>query len=449
MNATRITSNSTGNPALPRRRFLQQTAVFTTAATFPTLIPASALGAEGSVAPSERITLGCIGVGGRGRDDMHGFLSIPQARVLAVCDPYVNRQREAKQIVDEKYSDQGCAMYGDFRQVLARQDVDAVVIAPQDHWHALIATAAAQAKKDMYCEKPLGVSIEESQAIRNAVRQHDRIFQTGTQQRSEGSFRFACELARNGYVGKIHTVQVAAPGPEYRPSYHGSLEPQPVPEGFDWDMWDGPAPQKAYNPGRVAWPDWYLIWDYCAGFIVNWGVHHLDIALWGCPELAQMPFDIECQASYRNEGFTDNVNGWSGTFTYPTALKLVYTDVGKQDGGCRFIGDKGWVRVDRDGIWAEPESLLQVKIKPEEIHLHKSTNHGLDFLASVRRRQAPVADAEDGHRASYFGMLADIAARLRRKLKWDPTQEVFVDAADAMAMLHRPMRAPWKLPPAA
>ena len=439
-------NQKSSNPVVSRRCFLQQTAAaFAAGLAAPTFIPAAALGADGAVAPSHRITLGCIGVGGRGTDNLRAFLGNPEAQVVAVCDPYKQRQSAAKRLVDEKYGDRGCATYGDFRAILDRKDIDAVVIAAQDHWHAVMAVAAGEAKKDIYCEKPLGVSIEQSQAIRDAALRHERVFQTGTQQRSEGSFRFGCELARNGYLGKVHTVQVAAPGPVYRPAYHGSLDPQPVPEGFDWNQWLGPAPKKPYNPGRVAWPDWYLIWDYCAGFIVNWGVHHLDIAHWGCPELGEKPFEVECQANYRNEGFTDNASGWNALFSYANGLKLVYTDEGKQDIGCRFIGDQGWVRVDRAGIWAQPESLLEVKIKPQEIHLHKSSNHGGDFLAAVRNRSATVADVESGHRATYFGMLADIAARLGRKLKWDPERETFVDADLAKPMLTRPMRPPWKL----
>jgi len=428
-----------------RRRFLRQAATGAVATGLPLVIPATALGRSDAPAPSNKIALGCIGVGSRGEGILRTFLGIPDARVLAVCDPYADRRRKAKEIADNHNGDHGCAMYGDYRELLARRDIDAVVIATQDHWHALIATAAAQAGKDLYCEKPLGVSVEECQAIRAAVRQHGRVFQTGTQQRSERNFRFACELARNGYAGKIHTVQVAAPGPVYRSSYKGSEDPQPAPDGFDWDQWLGPAPRKPYNPGRVAWPDWYLIWDYCAGFIVNWGVHHLDIALWGCPQLAEAPFELEAKATYRNEGFTDNVNGWRSTFTYASGLKLVYTDEGQQDIGCRFVGDRGWVRVDRSGLWAEPASLLETKLKPEDVRLHKSDHHGLDFLASVRSRRDPVSDVDAGYRASCFGMLADIAARLQRKLSWDPVKEAFVGAADAAALLRRPMRAPWKL----
>jgi len=433
------------NSFLSRRQFLQRAALAGGTIALPTLIPASARGADGAVAPGNRITMGCIGVGGRGVAVMRGFLALPQARVVAVCDPYLDRQKAAKKIVDNANKDEACATYGDWREVIARQDIDALLIAPQDHWHGVIASAAVKAGKQMYCEKPLGVSYAESKAIRDAVRGRKLIFQTGTQQRSDRKFRQACELARNGYLGKLHTIEVAAPGPTYKPKYQGSLDPQPVPEGFDWEMWNGPAPKQPYNPGRVAWPDWYLIWDYCAGFIVNWGVHHLDIALWGCPELATQKFELECAADYRKQGFTDNVNGWSATFTYPGGLRMVYKDASQQKSGVKFIGDAGWVYVDRPTLEASQESLLTLKLKDSDLHLPVSQNHALDFLEAVRQGKDPVADVDAGHRASYFGMIADIAARLKQKVTWDPVKETFIGNRAAEAMLDRPLRAPWKL----
>ncbi len=436
---------TTNPPAVSRRIFLKQTAAAATCAGGLALVPSSLLGRGAEPSPSNKITLGCIGVGGRGRGVMEGLISLPEAKVLAVCDTYEERRQAAKKFVDDQGHTRDCTMHSDWREVVARRDLDAVLIAPQDHWHALIATAAARAGKDIYCEKPLGVSVEESQAIRDAVKKHGRVFQTGTQQRSERNFRFASELARNGYLGRLHTVQVGGPGPTYQPAYKGSLDPQPVPKGFDWDMWLGPAPKKPYNPGRVAWPDWYLIWDYCAGFIVNWGVHHLDIALWGCPALAEETFEVECRGTYRKEGWTDNISGWEGQFTYPSGLKLVYTDDQHSRGGCRFIGDEGWIHVDRGFTEAKPESLLEIKLKASDVPLHKSTHHGQDFLQSVKTRQPSVSDIDAGHRASYFGMLADIAARLQRKIKWDPKVEQFIDCPEAVPLLHRPVRLPWKL----
>jgi predicted dehydrogenase len=358
-------------------------------------------------------------------------------------------------------------MHGDYRDLIARRDIDAVMIAAQDHWHALIATAAAAAGKDMYCEKPMGISVEQGQRILRAVRKHKRVFQAGTWQRSQGKFRQACALVRNGYVGKLREIQVSAPGPHYQPKYAGSPDPQPVPAGFDWQMWRGPAPAKPYNPGRVAWPDWYLIWDYCAGFICNWGVHHLDIAHWGCPAIAQEPCEIECRGVYRHKGFTDNIESWSATFTFASGLKMIFTDENQQKVGTRFIGDQGWVHIDRAGIWAEPASLLRVVPKAGETHLYETSgpgedvaiiqkedgqrtafrdlNHGQDFLNCVRSRKDPISNVDATHVASYLGLIAEIAARLETRLKWDPKKEKFVGNREANKRLSRPMFNGWKL----
>jgi predicted dehydrogenase len=430
---------------LKRRRFLQQVAISAGALGAALPIASSAFSKDPAAAPSNKITIGCIGVGGMGTGNMKVFLGLPDCRVVAVCDAYQERREKAKQSVDMQYGDKGCTTYADYRDLLARKDIDALMIAPQDHWHALIATAAAKAGKDMYCEKPLGVSVEESQAIRRTIRTTQRVFQTGTWQRSLGKFQHACRLVRNGYIGKIHTLEVASPGPQYRPKYHGPMDPQPVPPGFDWTMWRGPAADKPYNPGRVAWPDWYLIWDYCAGFIANWGVHHLDIANWGCPEIGSEPFSVECKAVYRKEGFTDNVDSWDATFRYAGGLKMIFTDTPRQKPGCKFIGDNGWVYVDRSGIWAQPESLLKVKIKPEEQQLTDSKHHGDDFLQCIRSRKDPVSSVDASHKATCLGMIADIAARLQQKLSWDPQQERFVGSDEANKMLRRPMHNGWSL----
>lgn len=401
--------------------------------------------ASGALPANDRITMGCIGVGSMGTRNMNNFLDLDGVQVVAVCDAYADRREKAKGIVDAKYGDSGCALYGDYRELLAREDIDAVMIAAQDHWHALMATEAAKAGKDLYCEKPLGVSVEESRTIRDTVREHKRVLQTGTWQRSLRDFQHACTLARNGYVGEISRVEVAAEGPHYRPKYNGPMDPRPVPEGFDWAMWRGPAPGEPYNPGRVAWPDWYLIWDYCVGFICNWGVHHLDIANWGCPRVGTVPFDVACTASYRSEGFTDNVDTWDATFTYDDGLIMRFTDGEQQKMGCRFIGDAGWVHVDRSGIWAEPESLLTVQFKDTDERLTDATHHGQNLADCIRSRQDPVSDVDAAHVASYQGMVADIAARLGQTLRWDPKAERFTGNDAANKMLRRPMHNGWSL----
>jgi len=343
------------------------------------------------------------------------------AQVVAVCDVKRNmRERAAKIVGDHNATARGsngkpCDMYNDFREVLARDDVDAVVISPQDHWHAVIAVAAARAGKDMYCEKPLGVSVSECVAIRDAVRRYGRIFQTGTQQRSDPKFRHACNLARFGYLGKVNRIEVAAPGPRYQPKYQGSATPEPVPDGFDYDMYVGPAQMRPYTRYCVDWPGWYLIWDYCAGFIINWGVHHLDIAHWGQPSISQQPCRVTCKSVYRTHPVCDNISSWQAKFVFDDGLVMDFTDTGNPlPQGTRFVGEEGWVHVNRRGIQAEPASLLDIEIKPGEPQLYVSTNHYADFINCARQRRDPVAPVEAGHVASYVGMIAEAAGRVGR-----------------------------------
>ena len=437
------------NRGLDRRSFLAKAAETAAGSiAFPYLVCSSALGKDGSVPASDRIVMASIGTGGQGTANMKAFCGKANVQVVAVCDVVKEKREKAKGIADSIQASKSCSAYGDFRDVLARDDIDAVCIAPQDHWHALIAVAAAKAGKDMYCEKPLGVAVAESRAIRDAVRKYNVVFQTGTQQRSDRNFRFACELARNGYLGRIHTVRVGAPGPVYKRKYKRPPVEESIPPGFDYDMYIGPAPMKPYNGGRVAWPDWFLIWDYCAGFIVNWGVHHLDIANWGCPDVANQPCELEFTGSYRHDGLTDNINDWRGEFRYANGLKMVYTDAAErtdENDGCAFKGDAAQVHVNRYGIWAQPKSLLDVKLKPSDIHLDESTEHHENFVNSVKTRKDPVSDVESGHKASLLGMLAETSVRLKRSLKWDPVKELFPGDDEANNLLKRPMRSPWHL----
>ncbi len=437
------------NSKTNRRQFLKRSAgVASVAFGLPVIVPGSALGKDGHTAASERVTLGSIGVGSMGRGDMKGLMKSEGVQVLAVCDVFEDRRDKAKGIVDDQYKNSDCKTYNDFQDVLARKDIDAVCITTQDHWHALIAIAAAKAGKDIYCQKPLGMTVQECQAIRNAVRRYGRVFQTGTQQRSERSFRFACELARNGYLGRIHTVEVAAPGPTYKRMYKKPTGPEPVPQGFDFDMFVGPAKQRPYNGGLWAWPDWYLIRDYCVGFIVNWGVHHLDIANWGCPAITSEPCELEFTGSYRDDGLTDNINDWKGEFRYESGLRMTYSDTGNPyQQGCKFIGDKGWVHVNRNRSSFGPESLRDVKIQPDQIDLSAGAvgSHYNNFIQCVRSRRDPIAPVEAGYQASYLGMIAEISIKLGRKLRWDPKTEKFIGEEQANRLLSVPMRSPWHL----
>jgi len=434
---------------ISRRAFLAKAAGVTAGAVgVPYFVRSSALGEDGTTAANDRIVMATIGTGGQGTGNMKAFCGNRVVQMAAVCDVVKERREKAKSVVDAVYQNDDCKAYNDWREVIAREDIDAVCIATQDHWHGLIAVAAAKAGKDIYCEKPLGVAVEESKAIRDAVRKYNRVFQTGTQQRSDRRFRSACDLARNGYLGKIHTVRVGAPGPAYKRTYMKPPSEEPVPAGLDYEMYTGPAPMKPYNGGRMAWPDWYLIWDYCAGFIVNWGVHHLDIANWGCPAVGSESCEVEFTGDYRNDGLTDNINDWRGEFRYANGLKMIYTDaVEKTDenDGCKFTGDAGWVHVNRYGIWAEPRTLLEVRLKPTDTPLFESREHHINFLSCVKSRKDPVSDVDAGHKATFLGMIAETSIRLKRKVKWDSAAERFTDDEEANSLLKRPMRSPWRL----
>jgi len=369
-----------------------------------------------------------------------------------VCDVNRDKREAAAKIVTQHYAAGGRGSgkpgdaYNDFRELLARDDCDAVVICPQDHWHAPIAVAAARAGKDIYCEKPLGVAVTECAAIRDAVRRYERVFQTGTQQRSDAKFRHASNLARFGYLGKVHTVEVAAPGPQYQPRYEGPVTGAPVPEGFDYEMYVGPARMRPFTPYAIDWPGWYLIWDYCAGFIVNWGVHHLDIAHWGCPSISEQPCRVRCRSVYRTHPVCDNISSWQADFVFDDGLKMQFTDTDNPlPQGTRFIGDEGWVHVNRAGIEAEPASLLEVRIPPEKPSLCESNHHQADFIDCVLKRRDPVAPVEAGHVASYLGMIAETAGRLQCELRWDPAAEQFAGNSEANRLLIRPMRSPWRV----
>jgi predicted dehydrogenase len=306
-----------------------------------------------------------------------------------------------------------------------------------------------EAGKDLYGEKPVTRWIDQGVKVRDAVRLHGCVFQTGTQQRSSPHFRHACQLARSGYLGGLHTVEVGAPGGRSYP-----VEPPcDPPDGFDYDRWTGPAPYFPFDNKRCEWLAMYMISHYCAGFITNWGVHHLDIAGWGCPEVFEKPFEIEGTGVLPGEGMTDTWISWQMELRWQSGLKMIYTNSGNPvEQGCRFVGDEGWVHANRKGISAEPESLLNVEFKPTDTRLHASpehsnpyTAHTADFFRSIRTRQDPVSTVEEGHAASTLGNVSDISLRLGRKLRWDPAQDRFLDDDEANLMLSRAARSPWTI----
>ena len=429
---------------LSRRGFLAGAAA---ALAAPYVVPASALGADGRAAPSERIGVGIFGLGDRGTSHLRGLIQNAGVQVLAVCDPFENKREAAKKRAETAYADRaakgeykGCLATSDFRQVLARPDVDAIVIAAPEFWHGLMGAGAVAAGKDVYGEKALTLTIAEGRALVSAVRRYARIYQVGTQQRSDRNFRLACELARNGYLGKVHAVKVAVPGGRILPD----AEPKPVPPGLDYEMWLGPAPWTPYNDIKCTY-NWYFIYDYCIGWIQSWGVHHVDIALWGQPGLCASTLEVEGTAVFPKEGLADTFITWKVQARTPEGLNLIFTDETAQPHGCRFEGDKGWVHVVRGGIKAEPESLLKEPLKPSDERLYESRDHHANFLECIRTRRDPVSPVEAGHAATTLTIVADIATRLGRKLTWDWKAEKFIGDEAANRYLSRPMRAPWSL----
>ena len=415
--------------AMNRRGFLGRAAA---AAAAPLLLPSWS---RGQVAPSNRIAAAIIGLGDRGRQHLGALRGLPEAQVVAVCDVYRSKAVAAQQGLGNS-----CSAHQDFREILARPDVDAIFITAPEHWHAVLAIAAMKAGKDVYCEKALSLTVAEGRAVCDAVRRTGRVFQAGTQQRSDGHFRLACELARNGYLGKLQRVVVAVPaGP--RPPL---LPVEAPPADLDYDLWLGPSPAKPHRKGLCTY-NWYFVSDYCAGWIQSWGVHHMDIALWGAPQLMASTLTVEGTATFPESGTADVAFGWQTRMTTPDGLSLEFHDdrSGPFGHGVRFIGDRGWVHVVRGGIKAEPASLLQTLLRPGETRLPRSTHHVDDFLQAMRSRRDPIAPVEGVHAATTGTLIADIANSCGRKLTWDWASERFVGDETANRMLTRPLRSPW------
>jgi predicted dehydrogenase len=424
-----------------RRQFLQKTAgTALGAVAFPYVIPSSALGKAGNVAPSNRIVMGCIGVGSRGFRDMHTFLTKSEVQVVAVCDVDRNKRNRAQQLVNEKYGNNDCAGYNDFREITERDDIDAVMTATPDHWHAIPAIAAARAGKDIHAQKPLAYSIEEGRAIVDAVEQYGIVWQTGSQQRSDWKFRFACELVRNGRLGKVHTVKVGLPN--NNGITNRSTAPAPVPEELDYDMWLGPAPMVPYCPARCH-GTFRFISDYSGGMITDWSGHHIDIAHWGMNTELGSPVEIEGTGTWPKGPLFDTVENYRFVCRYAEGFTMIVS--GEFPNGVRFEGEDGWVFVTRRKLDAEPKSLLESVIGPNEIHLYESRDHKQNFLDCVKTRSKTVAPADVAHHSIMVGHLGIAAIKLGRNLKWNPKKERFIDDDHANSMLSRSMRSPWHL----
>ncbi len=443
---------------LSRRQFLCQSAAAAGVLSLPVVLPSSVLGLAGATAPSGRVVLGCIGLGIQGTGNMRTFRGNSDCQVVAVCDVHETQRSRAKQAVDEFYGNKDCAAVKDFRELIGRKDIDAVQITTPDHWHPLVALEATRQGKHMYCEKPMGWSARAAQAVRKAVQQSGVVFQFGTQQRSGGKFRLACELVRNGKIGQLKTILVGVPG-----SWTCPRQPtEPVPKELDYDLWLGPAPEAPYCYQRCrpytekeGWSIWYCISDYCTGMIGNWGVHHLDIAQWGNGTELSGPTEIEGTGVFPKDMLTDCAVSWQVENRYANGVVLVHTDdgtakkhplqVSKYGHGVLFLGTEGWVHVDREVLDAQPKSLLKATLGPNDVRLLKSDNHHVNFIDAIKGRTRPAAPIDVAVRTDALCHLQQIAIKLRRKLRWDPAQEAFVQDDEANRMLDRPMRAPWNV----
>jgi len=437
-----------------RRNLLQATAGAALGVVgFPCIVRSTALGGSGAVPPSERITLGCVGTGPQGTYDMRNFLSQKDCRVAAICDLKAPVREATKKLVDEHYASTDCATYTDYRELIARKDIDAVLIATCDHWHVLVALEAARAGKAIYLEKPMGLSLAEDQALRATCRRYGTIFQFGTQQRSSRDFRFACELVRNGRIGKLHTINVWSPG-----STAGGPRNIVSPPGWiDYDMWLGPAPYHPYTPNRESNQWWWFISDYALGYIAGWGVHPLDIALWGGGEAIQCPLTIEGKGVWPTpDGVCDTALNWDLTLKYDSGVTMRYTGdpmppewktrYGRTTShGTAFEGTDGWVHVDREGINAHPKELLDTQWGPNDNRLYESGNHARNLLDCVKSRKETICPIDAAVQADTLCQISDIAIRLERKLRWDWAGERFVDNDAANRRLTRAMRSPWRL----
>lgn len=397
----------------------------------PWVIPSSALGDEQKAPASERVTVGHIGVGNRGRSLVREFASSKLTQSVAAADCYKDRREAVAAMIHGK-------AYADFRELLARPDIDAVVVATPDHWHVPIAIAAARAKKDAYVEKPLGLTIEQDIACRKVFDEHHRVFQYGTQQRSSSHCRFGCELVRNGRIGKVEALEVIAPNG----GRGGSTKEVPVPAGFDFDMWCGPSPKTPYTADRCKPPATYWVNDYSIGYLAGWGAHPLDIMVWGSEADLAGPMSVSGTGEIPKEGLYDTVFNWDVQIEMAQGVKMSFKPGGDST---KFIGPKGWVRIWRGGIDAEPKSLLKSVIEPGETHLIQSNHHAENFLKAVKSRGPTVSNLADAVRSDILSHLANIAIRTQRKITWDPKKEELVGDPEAAKMLSRPTRQPWTL----
>lgn len=426
--------------SLTRRKFLKQTALTATAFS---IVPRFVLG-KGFVPPSDKVNIGMIGLGKQSRGLASRFLQQTEAQIVAGCDVWTTKMRWFQDHVSSVYAEhrekadfKGVDVYRDYQQLIDRPDIDAVIVATPDHWHAIPSIAAMEAGKDVYCEKPLSHTIQEGRDMAKTAKRTGRIVQTGSMQRSREDFRKACELVRNGYIGEIEKVlvNVGDPARDY------DLPAEEMPREIDWDLWCGPSPKLAYNH-RLApssndvdfWPDWRLFKEVGGGILCDWGAHMFDIAQWG------LGMDHTGPVEFIPPQDPKAVRGLK--MRYANGVEMVHEDFGR-GWAVRFIGSEGSIDISRSFFESTPENLVKAELKPGEVKLYNSTNHYQDWLDAVKNRTQPICDIETGHRSASVCNLANIAYWLNRPLQWDPDKEKFIKDKEANKLRKKKNRSPF------
>jgi predicted dehydrogenase len=431
-----------------RRDFLKMIpAAAAGAAVFPAIVRGSVLGLNGAVPPSDKIVMAGIGFGMQGPSNMQAFLEKDEVQWVAVCDLDDKHLAQARAIVNRKYGHTSCATYKDFRKLFARGDLDAVSIAVPDHWHAILSISAARAGLDIYGEKPLTHSLREGRALCDAVKRYGRVWQTGSWQRSVDNFYRACELVRNGRIGKIRRVEVGLPSGHYDfARTFGQEKITAPPAELDYETWLGPAPYAPYCTARVHM-NWRWNMDYGGGQLMDWIGHHLDIAHWGMGYDYTGPVEVWGKGEWPKTGIYNSATRYWVETRYADGTPIIlaggYPEI---QGGTKWIGEYGWIWVDRGQFETQPANLVNEIIGPNEIKLYHSRDHYQNFLDCVKSRALTITPCEVAHRSASVGHLGVIAIETGHKIKWDPAAETIIGDPEAERLLSRAYRKPWVLP---
>jgi predicted dehydrogenase len=431
-----------------RREFVKRSATLVAGSlVIPHIIPSSALGMGGMIAPSDRIVMGAIGTGSQGMSNMRDFIKLGNAvRFVAVCDVDAQRLAKAKETVDLANKSNDCRTYGDYREFLEKEKIDAVSIALPDHWHGIIYTEAANRKLNVYGEKPICRTIKDGQTIVSAVKKNNIIWQTGSWQRSQEHFRRGAELAVNGRAGKIKYIEAGLPNGN---KGIGTPPVRDVPPELNWEMWLGPALKVPYR-GVSHW-DWRWILDYSGGQLTDWAGHHIDIANWGAGLEHTGPVEISGEGVYPLEGIFNVPVEYDFTCKYANGIEMRVANESrlKLGAGTTWYGEKGWIHVNRGNqLSASDPKILDEVIGENEIHLYKSTNHWQNFIDCIHSGKPAIAPVEVAYRAISVGLLGEIAMTTGETIRWDPDKEEIIGNPRASRLLSRPYRKPWTLPTA-